>query len=324
MNAVVHQILANVTLGEARSAGSLSVVPIFGDLPLGPRYITLGEAIEAEVLDVTEVDEGGVVGALRARNTGTRAVLILDGEELLGAKQNRVLNTTVLIGAGSTVDLPVSCTERGRWHYESYLFSDSGHVAEHRVRAAARMSVTENVRTFGSMQSDQSSVWSEVDRLGVEHALRSPTAAMRDVVEHRRADVDRLIGSLHAEAGQRGLLAVVDGAVLGFDLVSRPEAYARLHDRILRCYALGALRSQSKADCVKNARTAREWMVALAEVEGTAHESPGMGKAHRFSGPHIAGAALTFRSAIVHAAFLAVNDSPGGGPGRGPSPLLID
>ena len=324
MNAVIQQILAGVTLGDPEPAGALTVVPIFGDLPLGPRYITLGEAIEAEVLDVTEIGEGGVVGTLRARNTGTKAVLIIDGEELRGAKQNRVLNTTVLIGAGSTVDLPVSCTERGRWRYESYLFTDSGHVAEHSVRAAARMSVTENVRESGRFHSDQGEVWNQVDCLAFAHAVQSPTAAMRDVIESRREAMESLVGSLDAEPGERGLLAVVDGVVLGFDLVSRPEAYARLHDRILRSYALEALRAQAKADPARDARAAKEWMVSLAEAEGTVHEAPGMGKTHRFTGPGIAGVGLTFRDAIVHAAFLAVRSRPGRGPHREPGTILID
>ena len=42
-------------------------------------------------------------------------VLLYDGEELVGAKQNRILNVTVLVGAGATLPIPVSCVEQGRW-----------------------------------------------------------------------------------------------------------------------------------------------------------------------------------------------------------------
>lgn len=52
-------------------------------------------------------------------NDGPIAVLIIDGEELIGAKQNRVLNTTVLLKERSKTVIPVSCTEQGRWQWRS-------------------------------------------------------------------------------------------------------------------------------------------------------------------------------------------------------------
>lgn len=305
MNVVIEQLLAGVELGEPKTAGPLTVVPLLGDLPLGPRYVTLAEALESETLEVTEVSGEGVVGTLRARNTGQKAVLILDGEELQGAKQNRVLNTTVLIGAGTTVDLPVSCTESGRWRYESRHFADSGYLSEPRVRAEARTSVTDSVRERGAYHSDQARVWDCVEHLCACYDVPSPTAAMRDVFESLHDELGAFTESVSAVHGQRGLLAVAGGSVLGFDLVSRPEAYARLHDRLVRSYGLAALGVRTHGDPVSDARAASAWLAALADLEGTVHESPGMGKAHRFMGRGVTGSALTFSNAIVHAAFLA-------------------
>jgi hypothetical protein len=48
-------------------------------------------------------------------NKGSRPPLIVDGEELVGAKQNRVVNLTILVAAASTLKIPVSCIEAGRW-----------------------------------------------------------------------------------------------------------------------------------------------------------------------------------------------------------------
>ena len=83
----------------------------------GPEYITLREAIERGVFTVTEVSEGGSVPELMVANKGDVAVLLLDGEEVRGAKQNRILNTTILVGPKSTIKVPVSCVEHGRWSY---------------------------------------------------------------------------------------------------------------------------------------------------------------------------------------------------------------
>ena len=64
------------------------------------------------------------VPELRVVNPLDANVLLYDGEELLGAKQNRILNVTVLVPAASEKTVPVSCVEEGRWHARSAAFAD--------------------------------------------------------------------------------------------------------------------------------------------------------------------------------------------------------
>ena len=107
-------------LGERQVHGPLAVFPLrLREDAGGPRYVTLRQAIEAGQAVITEVSEGGSVPELRVVNKGDARILVLDGEELRGAKQNRVLNTTILIGKHSSLVVPVSCTEQGRWSYAS-------------------------------------------------------------------------------------------------------------------------------------------------------------------------------------------------------------
>jgi len=70
-----------------------------------------------------ELREAGSVPELRVVKEGTLRVLILEGDELIGARQNRVANSSVLVPAGSEIILPVLCVERGRWSYRSLAFS---------------------------------------------------------------------------------------------------------------------------------------------------------------------------------------------------------
>jgi len=56
---------------------------------------------------------------LAVDNKGERFVLFVEGQELRGAKQNRVLNASVLIAAHTKTVIPVSCVEQGRWRYVS-------------------------------------------------------------------------------------------------------------------------------------------------------------------------------------------------------------
>ena len=103
--------LLGMEFGVRQDFENMSVFPLRFPGNGGPKYITLKEAIERGVFVVKEVSVGGSVPELMVENKGDVAVLILDGEELAGAKQNRILNTTVLIGPKSTTKIPVSCTD---------------------------------------------------------------------------------------------------------------------------------------------------------------------------------------------------------------------
>ena len=65
------------------------------------------------VLEVSEVSEAGSVNAVFATSNGDAPVLILDGDESVGAKQNRILNATVLVPPKKKVEVPGSRVECG-------------------------------------------------------------------------------------------------------------------------------------------------------------------------------------------------------------------
>jgi hypothetical protein len=101
--------------------------------------------------------------------------------------------------------------------------------------------------------------------------------------------------------GQTGLLALWSGKVAGLDVVAGDKAFAKLHGRLVRSYALDApagARSPAREDRV----VANEWLAALGGVQTTEHESPGAGISYRFAGPGVVGAALAVDGVVLHAA----------------------
>jgi hypothetical protein len=75
------------------------------------------------------------------RNVGDRPALLIDGEHLEGAKQNRVLNVTVLVAARRDTVVPVSCVEQGRWSYGADQgFAPSPEVAHSLLRGGTAQS----------------------------------------------------------------------------------------------------------------------------------------------------------------------------------------
>ena len=123
----------------------------------------MAHAAEAgAAVTITEVSAGGEVPTLSLVNDADRPVLLLDGEELIGAKQNRILNMTVLVAAHAALRIPVSCVEQGRWSYRGKRFdaSDASLFASARAKKAARVSAS--LRERGAHMSDQCEIWRDV------------------------------------------------------------------------------------------------------------------------------------------------------------------
>jgi hypothetical protein len=83
----VAECLSRLTLGEPQVHLNLSLFPLLGDGVAEPGYLLLHEALAQGGACVTELSEAGSVPELRFVNACERPVLLLDGEELVGAKQ---------------------------------------------------------------------------------------------------------------------------------------------------------------------------------------------------------------------------------------------
>ena len=134
---------------------------------------------------------GGSVPELLAENTSDRMVLLLDGEELVGAKQNRILNTSVLLRPKSKTKIPVSCVEQGLWHHTSRKFT-SGSYSPSRLRARKSRDVSYCLQSSGQALSNQGAVWEEVE----ESIASSLTLAMHDAIDQRRESIDSYVEAL--------------------------------------------------------------------------------------------------------------------------------
>src|SRR5688500_15682407 len=183
MNTPTDQSFASIQLGTAQVHRNIVVFPIISPSHAAARWLTLGEALEQQLLTVTEINHSGSVPELAVINRADRPVLLLDGEELIGAKQNRVLNTTILLKEHSETVVPVSCTEHGRWSYKSAAFADSKVLMARKVRARKSSSVSESLEGSAGYKSDQGEVWNEIAALHCSLGSTSPTGAMRDAYE---------------------------------------------------------------------------------------------------------------------------------------------
>jgi hypothetical protein len=270
----------------------------------------LGEALAAKDVTVTEVSAGGSVPELMVINRGNGPVLLIDGEELAGAKQNRVLNTSILLREVSETKIPVSCTEQGRWHYTSPLFGVSGNIMAHKSRSRKSGSVGRSLHAVGSYSSDQGEVWAGMAELQAKAGSKSPTSAMSDVYKSRDEDLRNCDEVFKCVPNQVGLLAFIGGEPAGLDTVSLTDAYAHLHSKLVRSYVLEGLLEPKKTSCSPETigAEARKFLDDLLAAEETEFPSIGYGTDHRFKSTNLVGSALVHENEVIHAAFFRRNE----------------
>jgi hypothetical protein len=99
--------MLEIKLGEPQKHETLTLYPLLALEKLELAYTLLGDALEAGSLQVSEVGDG-TVRELSVENQGDADVLILDGEQLIGAKQNRMTNRSIVLGANTKTTIPVS------------------------------------------------------------------------------------------------------------------------------------------------------------------------------------------------------------------------
>jgi hypothetical protein len=184
------------------------------------------------------VGGGGSVPEVLAANPTDSDVIVCDGEELVGAKQNRILNVTVLVPAKGVVRIPVSCVEQGRWSRGSGAFSAASHAAypELRRRKAERLAAAP--LRLGAAQDE---VWSAIAEKSIRLGSYSPTGAQAHIFASRGRELADLRGAFPLEPGQSGALVALGPDLLCLDYLSRPEAFARLYPKLLDGYLLDAL-----------------------------------------------------------------------------------
>jgi hypothetical protein len=305
MNTVLTRTLEGLKLGEAQTWKNLAVFPILSDGDAGPDYITLGAALSAGTLRVAEMDGGATVPHIVVQNSGDKPVLLLDGEELAGAKQNRVLNTTVLLKPYSETTIDVSCSERGRWHHVSPEFRDSDVVMARGVRVNKSRSVSVSLESNAGFCSDQGAVWRDIDRLHEEVGSDSNTSAMRDAFE---AQEDRFQDSLEAFPkvdAQCGLVFLADRAVLGLELLSRAEAFSIVHAKLVKSYLIDARPRNVESSKPVTEHAVSKFVEQVMQSPMTGFPSAGLGTDVRINHRTLCGSALVVEQVCIHAAFFS-------------------
>lgn len=283
---------------------ALVVFPLFSEGKPGVDYLLSDEAISAGSVTVEEVSDSGSVPTLLVNNQTDTAVLFLEGEELRGAKQNRVLNTSLLVAPMSKTTIPVSCVEQGRWRHLSRHFASGSHSSS-KLRHILKKTVTRSARAGHGHTSDQGEVWKEVGRQMESLGSQSATGAMADTYATYQNRLAEFRAKLTYPEGAIGLAVAVGGKLVSVDLFDKPSTCRKVWDRLLEGVVLDAVEAgtvEATADVVQ----VQEMVAALRNAPWQQAPVIGLGEEYRadLEGDSHA-TALVREETIVHGSLVA-------------------
>ncbi len=299
----IRDALDGVRIGPRTAFKKLTVFPLLNANPVPPLYVTLAEAIAEGVLRITEVSTQGSVPELHVVNSSDRPVFLLDGEELIGAKQNRVVNLDILVPERTELNIPVSCVEAGRWTYRSPEFSSSPQAMYASGRARKLSRVTGSLRS-GTRRADQGDVWAGIDEHAALMSVASPTHAMSDIYDQYATSIAEYDAAFEVSDDQVGALFAIGPRVYGFDLFDSPATMRAYREKLVRSYALDALAMRDIAEEPPTAEAAQQLLESTAHAASESYPALGLGVDVRVREEkrekQLVGAGLLWQEHMVH------------------------
>lgn len=297
----ISNALNEVKVSQALNHDGLTLHPLVRDNGFAKDYLTLDEALTKKTAVITEVSEGGSVPELLFRNKGEQAVFLLDGEELVGAKQNRILNITILARAMSDTVIPVSCVEAGRWHHRSDDFAAAPRTQFSASRAKRSAHVSEDIAATGQRRSNQGEVWNDIsfklDSLG----SRSDTQAVESAFLDHDARLNGFVEKLQPVSHQFGAIFSIKGRITGLELFDSQQTCQALMPKIIRSYALDAIDPGFRGAETEHGQQPELFLRHIGKAATHEAKAVGEGTDLRFDNSSgLAGGALRARDRIVH------------------------
>ena len=230
MNKTLNNWLNELRFGEQQQYKHITVMPITTDNSNKLKYKTLNQALESDYISVSELEGGATVPEIQIINKSDEYILIFDGEQLIGAKQNRIINKTILIEPHSKNVIPVSCTEEGRWYEKSYNFKKSKYNASSEIR-----------KTLKKNKYAQDEVWNHVACLSRKSGIMSESGSLHDVSEEISSSTERFFDKIKKFDSQIGFILFANGEFLGLDIVGHPDLFDDLYENFLNGWLIEAL-----------------------------------------------------------------------------------
>lgn len=282
--------------------GILTVIQLSTPFQNSFDFISSSNALEKDFISVKEINESGSVNELKIINISDKYVFFMDGDILIGAKQNRVLNTSVLLAPHTENIIPVSCVERGRWRRASEKFYKSDYSAPSSLRGNKSRNIRKSLETNAEYYADQNEVWESVSNMIEDKNTSSPTSNLHDVYEQKSDDLDNLLVNFKLSENSNGLAIFINDKLLNIDLFNRADVFSEYFPQLLKGAALDTL-NVKKAKIINETESINKTMELLNnwdKLDFITYHSMGVGAEKRFENNEHTGFELNYNEHIIH------------------------
>jgi len=308
MEQVIKEYLEQIKIGRKQSHKNLALFPLLSEYEGPLDYLTLDEAFAGGLIEVGEIDPGGSVPEIKVVNKAPKRVLILDGEELVGAKQNRIVNTTIVVEAHSKTVIPVSCVEQGRWDYRGAGFRSEGRVMSAELRSMKAAQVHDSVRERGEFRSDQGALWDGIEEKATRMRASSTSMAMASIYEKETPTLREYVADFRPVDMQIGAVLTINGRIAGLDSFAGPGAYSKYFKKLLESYALDAIdRLEPKKEHKVRGGDVTAFLKGAVAAGVESRPSVALGTDCRIASDKLTGFALALDGTVLHLAMFGRN-----------------
>ncbi len=287
-----------------QSAGALSVLQFATSHLDAFAYLPADGAIEKGQLEVREMSDAGSVNTLIVLNASDTFIFLMDGDILAGAKQNRVLNTSVLLAPHSKTMIPVSCVEQGRWRSVSDKFSMTDYAAPSFLRKTKTDNVSFSLNESNKFDANQGAVWNSVDAYARERMVKSPTSNFSDVYEASRTTVDDAVKAFTLDPDANGVMFFKGKTILHADHFGSKMVFGHYFPKLVKGFAMEFIGVKEPKGTFTEAEatyTAVDFIDGWEALNKEPHPGVGLGTEKRAAAEHYSGMQLEYNDHLIHA-----------------------
>jgi len=266
-------------------------------------YISSSNAFKQDIIEVKEVNEAGSVNNIFVLNLSDKFIFFSDGDVVEGAKQNRVLNTSVLLPPKSKTNIPVSCIEQGRWKYQGDKFKETDYTIPTGLRASKADNIKSSLKMNKKHYAEQSKVWEDVKLYAKSQKVFSKTSNLSDVYEQKRDDINEFINKFKHSSESNGIAVFIKSKLLSIDIFNRTDIFEEYFQKLLKGSAVEAF-YLNEPDTTFEQKDAENktlnFFNKINEVEFEIYPGVGVGEEKRFNLNELNGLELVYESKMIH------------------------
>ena len=269
------------------------------------KYLSFSEAMAKNQVQISEVNKEGLLTKLSVSNKSSDNIIILNGELIIGTqiRQDRIVDSTVLIPGYATVLINTFCGEQYRW---SPRLSNKISTPESLYFSSGRAN---NAADINTKLSKQCRIWSEISEKISDFNVKSFTNSVDQIYKKKKVNVEEIVNFFKIPSEAVGVALGINNQLVNIDIFSNNCMLQIYLPKIIRSIALDSFKKISKKSYLKKKdvhRFLRQIHQANKQkrkvVEGT------LGEELQFNSESVAGSILYHKEQTVHfSAFVKEN-----------------